>query len=99
MRPKVKADAPPMTDKVAVVLLGGWMCEPPGGASPGFGDGFMQLAQLTEPELVALFRAHERYLRSNAERLGIQPTWDGGGAEPVFFAEALERELAQRRQG
>lgn len=96
MKPRMKADAPPMTDRVACVLLGGWMCEPPGGASPGFSDGFMALAQLREPELVALFRAHESYLRSIAERLGISPQWDVADATPVFFAEALEHELASR---
>ncbi len=99
MRPKVKADAPPMTDKVAVVLLGGWMAEPPGGASPGFGQGFMELAQLSDEGIVALWLMHETYLRRNAQRLGIEPVWDGGDERAVFFGEHLAYELAQRRQG
>ena len=96
MRPRVKDDAPPMTDTIGAILLGGWCAEPPGGASHGFGGGFLELAMFSQAEFVAFWRLHETYLRQNAQRLAIEPEWDGGAAGLVFFGEYLAFELAQR---
>ncbi|MBA3638417.1 MAG: hypothetical protein M3541_19505 [Acidobacteriota bacterium] len=92
----MKADAPPMTDRVAAILLGGWLAEPPGGSAHGFGEGLYELASMNDEQIVAFWRLHERYLRAHAGRLGIEPTWDAGGAALVFFGESLAYELASR---
>lgn len=96
MKPRAKADAAPMTDTVAAILLGGWSAEPPDGGEHGFADGLLDLAFMDEQQIAELWRTHDRYLRKNAERLAIEPRFDGGAAGPVFFGEYLGRHLAQR---
>jgi hypothetical protein len=41
--------------------------------------------------IVRLWRQHERYLREDAARHGIEPAWETNDGQTVFFGELVQR--------
>jgi hypothetical protein len=92
MRRKPAGDPrPPLSDGVVAVLLGGWSAHARTGASD---DGLFELFSQRDQGMAALWRAHESYLRAEAQRLHIKPPYDLPDGRRVFFAEFCTLPLA-----
>ena len=91
MSPKSRHQVSPVSPATAAVLLGGWCAPPLDGLEHGFSGGFLDLYEAGGAGIVRLWRTHERFLRSEAARLGIEPEFEGDGGERLYFAEHIAR--------
>lgn len=79
---------------VVAVLLEGWAAASMTGPGPDDGQLF-DLFRLRGAGVVALWQQHEPYLRAEAARLRVSPTW--GPRSQYFFAEFLARDARDDR--
>ena len=90
--------AAPASPATAAVLLSGWGAPPLGGAEQhGFAGGFLELFEGNNKGIARLWRQHERYLRHEAARFGIEPESETDDGRIVFFGE-LAAELDRTQE-
>jgi hypothetical protein len=84
----------PLSPDVVAILLAGWSAKPAGGIESE-DDGLFDLFSERDEGIARLFREHEAFLRSEASRLGIRPSWHLGGRE-LFFGEYVGLPWSER---
>ena len=90
--------APKLPEVVIVMALRGWSAiKELGPLSPADSTAAFEAFRGNEQFMARLWRAHEPFLRAEAERRGIQPLEDEDGP-PLFFAERCAADVWLRRE-
>jgi hypothetical protein len=79
--------APPLDAATVAILLGGWTAKPLDG-TPANTSAAFDLFQGGELLVLDLWHQHESFLRFEASRLNIEPTYRVGG-RLLFFGEVV----------
>ena len=88
----------PLSPATCAVLLSGWSATPPAGAGVDVDpDDFFDLFDGDEM-IAALWSQHEPFLRAEAARLGVTPSF-GSARRRLFFGEYVAAMLGGARRG